>query len=150
MYPCNTPRSIAAISLFLALTPIVRAADIQVIKSRDGSCQVTAPANWLPGQLGATADSPDKKASLAVSSPKMVDSYAEAKQTAQTVYTHSKVTVNSPTEFIMEGKSITDHKPDVYRLIPVSSSKFCIVEVIYENGAVDQARAIAASLHGAK
>ncbi|HEY6374096.1 MAG TPA: hypothetical protein VIX90_01090 [Edaphobacter sp.] len=57
--------------------------------------------------------------------------------------------MNSPTEFVMEGQSITG-KPDVYRIVPISSSKFCIVEVMYQNGTVEQAREIASSLHAAK
>jgi hypothetical protein len=105
------------------------AADKQTIKSRDGSCQVSVPANWTPGELGGTADAPDHKVTMAVSSPKMIDSYSDAKQMAQTVYKNSKVTVNSPTEFAMEGQSITG-KPDVYRIVPISSSKVCVVEVM--------------------
>jgi hypothetical protein len=49
----------------------------------------------------------------------------------------------------MEGQSITG-KPDVYRIVPISSSKVCVVEVMYENGTVEQAREIASSLHAAR
>lgn len=145
----NTRNLFAAIGVALVASSFTMAADKQTIKSRDGSCQVSVPANWVPSEIGGSADAPDHKIVMAVSSPKMVDSYAEAKQNAQTVYKNSKVTVNSPAEFVMEGQSITG-KPDVYRIVPISSSKFCIVEVIYQNGAVDQAREIASSLHSAK
>jgi hypothetical protein len=145
----NTKSVVAAIGVALVASSFTLAADKQMIKSRDGSCQVSVPANWVPGELGGTADAPDHRVSMAVSSPKMIDSYAEAKQSAQTVYKNSKVTVNSLTEFVMEGQSITG-KPDVYRIIPISSSKFCIVEVMYQNGTVEQAREIASSLHAAK
>ena len=145
----NTRSVVAAIGVALVASSFVMAADKQTIKSRDGSCQVSVPANWVPGDIGGSADAPDHKVSMAVSSPKMIDSYAEAKQAAQTVYKNSKVTMNSPTEFVMEGQSITG-KPDVYRIVPISSSKFCIVEVMYQNGTVEQAREIASSLHAAK
>jgi len=118
-----TRNVVAAIGVALVASSFTLAADKQTIKSRDGSCQVSVPANWVPGEFGGMADAPDHKVSMAVSSPKMVDSYAEAKQNAQTVYKNSKVTVNSPSEFVMEGQSITG-KPDVYRLIPISGTNF--------------------------
>ena len=140
---------VASIGVAMVASSFTLAADKQTIKSQDGSCQVSVPAKWVPGEFGGMADAPDHKVSMAVSSPKMVDSYAEAKQNAQTVYKNSKVTVNSPTEFVMEGQSITG-KPDVYRLIPISGTKFCIVEVMYETGTAEQAREIASTLHAAK
>jgi hypothetical protein len=95
------------------------------------------------------ADSPDKKVSAIVSAPKMVDSFAEAKQTAKSVYKNSKVVKDSATEFEMEGKSITD-KPDIYRLIPVAGNKFCIAEVQYQIGTLDDARKIVETVMSAR
>jgi hypothetical protein len=136
--------------LWIALAaPLGFAADGKTIATRDGVCQVTVPANWLVGSIGSMADSPDKKVSAIVSSPKMVDSFPEAKQTAKTVYKNSKVVKDSATEFEMEGKSITD-KPDVYRLIPVAGNKFCIAEVQYQAGTVDDARKIVETLKSGK
>ena len=143
-----TRNVVVGIGLVLLASSFTLAPDKQTIKSRDRSCQAV-PANWIPGEFGGMADAPDHKVSMAVSSPKMVDCYAEAKQNAQTVYKNSKVTVNSPSEFVMEGQSITG-KPDVYRLIPISGTKFCIVEVMYQSGTVEQAREIASTLHAAK
>jgi hypothetical protein len=108
-------------------------ADGKTITTRDGVCQVTVPSTWVIGSVGSMADSPDKKVSAIVSAPKMVDSFAEAKQTAKSVYKNSKVVKDSATEFEMEGKSITD-KPDIYRLIPVAGNKFCIAGVQYQSG----------------
>lgn len=127
----------------------VSAADTKVIKSRDGGCQITVPDAWTPGALGGTADGPDHKISAAVSSPKMIDSFDQLKSTAQTIYRGSKVTKNSSTEFEMEGKSITN-KPNVYRAVPVSGNKFCIAEVMYESGTVEEARKLAETVSAAK
>ncbi len=121
------------------------AGDVKTIKSRDGSCQVSVPGDWSVGELGGMADSPDKKSGVAVSSPKMVDSFAQLKENARTVYKNSKVIKDSASEFEMEGQSITG-QPDVYRAIPIAAGKFCITEVTYKTGNPDQARKIAASL----
>jgi hypothetical protein len=94
----KTRNIVAAIGVMLVVSSVASAADKQTIKSRDGSCQVSVPANWTPGEVGEAADAPDHKVTMAVSSPKMIDSYSDAKQMAQTVYKNSKVTVNSPTE----------------------------------------------------
>jgi hypothetical protein len=125
------------------------AADTKVIKSRDGACQISVPSDWNPGALGGNADASDKKVSAAVSSPKAIDSFDQLKQTAQSIYRGSKVTKDSPTEFEMEGKSITG-KPNVYRAIPIEGSRFCASEVMYENGDAAQARKLAETLSAAK
>jgi hypothetical protein len=136
--------------LWMALAvPVVFAADGKTISTRDGVCQVTVPTTWVVGSIGTIADSPDKKLTAIVSSPKMMDSFAEAKQTAKSVYKNSKVVKDSATEFEMEGKSITD-KPDVYRLIPVAGNKFCIAEVQYQSGSVEDARKIVETLKSGK
>jgi len=135
--------------LTLAVTSVGRAADTKVLKSRDGGCQVTIPADWEVSSLGASADSPDKKVSATVSSPKMIDSFSELKTSAKTVYKNSKVIKDSASDFGMEGQSIAG-APDVYRAIPVSASKFCIVEAIYKSGDPAIARAVAASLQASK
>jgi hypothetical protein len=142
-------RSAGFLALALMAGPMSWPADTTVIKSRGGSCQVTVAAGWTPGELGGAAESPDKQLSLAISSPKMVDSFAELKQTAKSVYKQSKVTKDTGSEFQMEGESITG-QPDVYRAIPIGASKFCIVEVTYKTGSPDGARAIALTLRGAK
>jgi hypothetical protein len=133
--------------VFACIMPALFAADGKTIATRDGGCQVTVPATWVVGAIGSMADSPDKKVSAVVSSPKMIDSFGEAKQTAKTVYKNSRVVKDSATEFEMEGKSITD-KPDVYRLIPVAGNKFCVAEVQYQSGTVDDARKIVETLKG--
>lgn len=140
---------IAVVGTALLIGFAVSAADTKVIKSRDGGCQITVPGDWTPGALGGTADAPDQKVSAAVSSPKMIDSFDQLKATAQTIYRGSKVTKDSSTEFEMEGKSISN-KPNVYRAIPISGGKFCITEVMYESGTVEQARKLAATLSAAK
>ena len=140
---------IAALGAALAVASALCAADTKVIKSRDGGCQITIPGDWSPGVLGGTADSADRKVSAAVSSPKMVDSFDQLKRTAQIIYRRSKVTKDSVSEFEMEGKSISD-KPNVYRAVPVSDNRFCISEVIYENGTAEDARKIARTVSVAK
>ena len=140
---------IAALGAALAMAFALAAAATKVIKSRDGGCQITVPGDWSPGALGGTGDSADHKVSAAVSSPKMVDSFDQLKRTAQIIYRGSRVTKDSASEFEMEGKSISD-KPNVYRAIPLSSNKFCISEVIYASGTVEDARKIAQTVGAAK
>ena len=137
------------VALALLAGPICWSADSKTVKSRDGGCQVSVPADWTAGELGGSAASADKKVTLAVSSPKMIDSFEELKKTSQSVYTSSKVTKSTASEFVLEGESITG-KPDVYRAIAAGGGKFCIVEVIYESGGPEAARAIAMTLKGTK
>jgi hypothetical protein len=141
-------KPLAAVAIVLIVSSTSWAAD-KTIQNRDGSCLISVPANWTGTELPGIASSPDKQLSAAVSSPKMVDSFTELKQTAQSVYKDSKVTKNSATEFEMEGQSITG-KPDVYRAIPANGNKFCIVEVTYEGGSADAARKIAETLKAGK
>lgn len=138
-----------ALATTLLVGLALSAADSKVIRSRDGSCQITVPDDWTPGALGGTADGPDHKISAAVSSPKMIDSFDQLKSTAQVIYRGSKITKNSSTEFEMEGKSISG-KPNVYRAIPVSGGKFCISEVMYESGNVEEARKLAEAVSASK
>ena len=133
----------------LAAGTLCWSADTLAIKTRDGNCQVTVPAGWTAGGLPGTADSADQQVSLAISSPKMLDSFAELKQTAKSIYADSKVTKDTGTEFIMEGQSM-NHEPDVYRAIPTGAGKYCVVEVIYKTGGPEQPRAIAQTLKAAK
>ena len=145
----NSTNIMAVLALIASSSLLVWAADSKTIKSRDGVCQVSVPADWSGGELPGMASSADKQVSLVVSSPKMVDSFSELKQTAQSVYKNSKVTKDSATEFEMEGQSTTA-KPDVYRAIPAGGNKFCIVEVTYKSGTPEEARKTAASLKSAK
>ena len=128
----------------LAVAVGAMAADTKLSKNMDGTCSVSVPANWSTDTLGG-AQSPDKKMSSTVSSPKHgLTSLAQVHQLAPTVYTQDKVTQDSATEFMMEGKGING-KPNVYRAIP-AGDKVCIVEVQYDNGDAAGAKAIAASL----
>jgi hypothetical protein len=134
--------------LFCPCTADVFAQSLQTVKSRDGSCQVSVPSDWAVEAMLGSATSKDKKVTMTVSSPKMIDSFAELKQAAHSAYTHSAVTKDSATEFEMTGQSITG-KPDVYRAIPLSAAKFCITEVIYESGTAEDARKLADTLKAA-
>jgi hypothetical protein len=115
------------------------AEDGKTITSRTG-CQLTVPASWTGGT--SLGNSPDKKVSAVVSS--RTDAFPKVKQTAKMVYEGSKVTKDSDTEFEMEGKSLNG-KPNVYRAVP-SGGKFCIAEVIYESGTLDDAKRIIETL----
>ncbi len=137
-------KRIGVVALMCASVAVV-AAQGKTVKSSNGSCELAVPATWNIGDLPSTADSADKKLSVIVSSPKMIDSFDELKQTAQTVYKDSKVTKNSATEFEMVGKSVGG-KPDVYRAIPVGAGKFCVAEVTYSAGTADDASKILAGL----
>jgi len=135
--------------MLLAVSSTILAADGKPVTSHDGSCQVTVPATWSVNTMFGIADSADKKANVAVSSPLHTTSFDSLKQTAQMLYTNDKVTKNSSSEFEMEGLSM-NNKPNVYRSMPIGPGKFCVVEVIYESGTVDDARKIAESLKSAK
>ncbi len=136
------PKKIIVLAILALFTSSLWAAD-KVIKSRDGNCQISIPSDWSASEIPGFANSPDKQLTVAMSSPKMVDSFSELKQTAHSVYKDSRVTKDSATEFEMEGMSQTG-KPDVYRGIPAGGKVFCIVEVTYKSGAPDELE----ELHG--
>jgi len=137
-----------AILCLLTITLSVSAADTKQAKNLDGNCSISVPANWSTDSLGG-AESPDKKVTLTVSSPKHgLTSLAQVHQLAPTVYKDDKVTKDTASEFMMEGKSING-KPNVYRAVP-AGDKVCIVDVQYENNDAAAAKAIAQSLKAAK
>jgi hypothetical protein len=125
---------------FLALSVAASAATKSVV-SRAGNCTVSVPDSWTVEPTIGAAHSPDNKISLVVTSPTHgLNTLAEVEETAPTVYKDDKTTKKSSSEFEMEGKSITG-KPNVYRAIP-AGGKVCIVELMYESGTADDARAI--------
>jgi hypothetical protein len=124
------------------------AADTKQVKNPDGNCVLSVPSNWTVGTLG-NADSPDKKMSIIVSSPKHgLTSLSQVQQMAPGIYPDDKVTKNSSTEFQMEGKS-TSGKPNVYRAVP-AGARVCIAEITYENGNAADAKNTAETLKAAK
>lgn len=132
----------------LTITLSAGAADTKLAKNLDGNCSISVPANWSTDSLGG-AQSPDKKVNLTVSSPRHgLTSLAEVHQLAPTVYKDDKVTKDTASEFMMEGKSING-KPNVYRAVP-AGDKVCIVDVQYENNDAASAKAIAQSLKASK
>jgi hypothetical protein len=138
-------RLIGAVAAVCIGVAAVVAAQGKTVKSSNGSCELAVPATWVIGDLPSSAASEDKKVSVVVSSPKMIDSFNELKQSARTVYKDSKVTKDSATEFEMAGKSMSG-KPDVYRAIPAAAGKFCIAEITYQSGTADDASKILAGL----
>jgi hypothetical protein len=137
-----------AVLCLVTITLSASAADTKQAKSLDGNCSISVPADWSTDSLGG-AQSPDKKVNLTVSSPKHgLTSLAQVHQLAPTVYKDDKVTKDTASEFMMEGKSING-KPNVYRAVP-AGDKVCIVDVQYENNDSAAARAIAQSLKPAK
>ena len=132
-------------ALALIMTHICWSADTTSLRSRDGNCQVSVPADWSLGQLPGTAESSDKQLIVTITSPRSLDSFSDLKQTAKFVYKGSKVTRDSATDFVLEGQSVTG-KPDVYHAISIGSSRYCIVEVVYESGSPEPARAITQTL----
>ena len=129
-------------SALLIATAPARAQD-KTIATRDGSCQATVPASWIIDSFPGSANSPDKKVSLIISSPRY-NSLATLKENASKLYPDDKVTKDSASEFEMEGKSMNG-KPNVYRGIP-AGAKLCIGEVVYESGTVQDARKILGTL----
>jgi hypothetical protein len=132
----------------LSLVIFAAAADTKPVKNPDGNCTASVPTNWTVNALGM-ATSPDKKVSLVISSPKHgLQTLAQVQQMAPNVYKEDKVTKSSPTEFEMEGNSISG-KPNVYRAVP-AGDKVCIAEITYENGNVATARSTVGTLKAAK
>ena len=133
----------------VAVSAMMVAQEGKKVVSRDGSCQLTVPSAWNVDSMFASGTSADKKVSATVSSPKMISSFDELKQNARKVYANDKVTKDSASEFEMEGQSLNG-KPNVYRGIPISGGKFCIVEVVYESGTAADARKSAETRKAAK
>jgi hypothetical protein len=144
----NRRIAVLAVALMVVASPLAAGTD-KIIKSGNGSCQLSVPADWALGSLPGMANSPDKKMSVVVGSPKMIDSFTELKKTARTTYANSKVTKDTASEYEMEGRSITD-KPDVYRAVAVSGSTFCIAEVMFTGAPSDDGRKIVETLKAAK
>ncbi len=126
-------------------TVSLSAAATKTVKNAAGNCSISVPADWVTdGNYGLT-NSPDKKMSAVVSSPKFGDiSFSHVHQMAPMMYPDDKVTKDSSSEFQMEGQA-GNGKPNVYRAVPVGKTA-CLVDVQYQNDDQAGARAIAASL----
>jgi hypothetical protein len=118
--------------------------DTRKLSSYDSACTVTVPAAWKSEH--SSSMSPDKKISATVSHPKAMDKFDDVKSAGKSLY-KGKVTKESATELEIEGPSALNEKPSVYRAI-ASGKTFCLVEVDYETGTVDDARKIAHTLSG--
>jgi len=140
-------RKMVVLLSLLSLNAIAFAAD-QAVVNHDGNCVVSVPAGWtLDGTLGL-ANSPDKKVSVVVSSPRHGNPTMESiAQMAPMMYPDDKITKQSGSEFEMEGKA-GNGKPNVYRAVPAAGGKICIAEVQYQSGTAADARAIAQTLKG--
>jgi len=125
--------------VLLCISSAALADDTKKVGSFDGSCTVSVPTTWKGDKSIATA--PDKKASATVSHPKAMDSFDDVKSGAKSLY-KGKVTKDTATELEIEGPSALNNKPSVYRAI-ASGKTFCLVEVDYESGTIDDARKIA-------
>jgi hypothetical protein len=139
----------ATIAVLLITSPIAFAADTQQLNDRAGVCSVSIPSNWKVTPLG-TAQSADKKDAVILTSPRHgLTSLAQVHEIAPKVYKDDKVVKDSSSEFEMQGKA-QNGKPNFYRAIPAGADKVCIVEVIYEDGSLDNARKIAESVKPVK
>jgi hypothetical protein len=131
-----------------AVVVSAHAADTKLVKNTEGNCSISVPSNWTAGNLG-NANSPDKKMSIIVSSPKRgLVSIEQVQRMAPGIYPGDKVTKSSTTEFEMEGKS-TSGKPNVYRAVP-TGGRVCIAEITYENSKTADARTVIGSLKAEK
>lgn len=114
------------------------------LMSYDSACTVTVPSAWKADSSSSV--SPDKRMSATVSHPKAMDKFDDVKTAGKSLY-KGKVTKDSATELEIEGPSAINEKPSVYRAI-ASGKTFCLVEVDYESGTIDDARKIAHTLTG--
>ena len=125
----------------LCVSLFATAGDTKTLNSHSGNCTLSVPAGWSVESLVGSAQSPDKKISVVVSSPNHgLNSLAEVEEMAPTIYKDDKATKKSSSEFEMEGKSMNG-KPNVYRAIP-AGAHVCIAEITYESGTDADARAI--------
>ena len=132
------------IVVLFSLCLCATAADTKPLLNRDGNCTVMIPSSWSADDLGG-AQSPDKKVSIVVSSPKHgLTSMSDVAQIAPTIYTADKVTKSTGSEFEMAGNGING-KPNFYRAIP-AAGKLCIAEITYESGTATDAKAIVETL----
>ena len=137
---------ILSLLTLLTFSLIAMAAGTQAVVNHEGNCTASVPASWtVQGSFGM-ARSPDKKVSLAVSSPKHMSTIDEVAQTVPMVYPDDKVTKKSSSEFEMEGKA-GNGKPNIYRAITVGA-KLCLAEVQYESGTPAEAKTIVETLKG--
>jgi hypothetical protein len=141
-------RAFLSLTVF-AVCPILFCQGGKPVTNHTGVCQVTVPSNWVVNGTFGMANSPDNKVSVAVTSPANNTSLLKTEQSAPMMYPKDKVTKSTSTEFEMEGLSVMNGKPNVYRGIQLPG-KICLAEVIYESGTVADARKIAETLKSAK
>jgi hypothetical protein len=80
----------------------------------------------------------------------MVDSFAQLKQLAPSIFKGAKVTKDTPTEFTMEGVRTEDGKAYTYRAVPAGSG-YCIAQVTLNGDApTDLARSVVATVKGTR
>jgi hypothetical protein len=141
--------SAGLIAIALAAAKPASAESNKTLGNADGTCRITVASTWQPGPAPGVGFSGDKKQTATVSGAKLESSFDELKSDTKKLYKDLKVVKDTASELEMVGKSIFG-KPEVYRAIVAGDKKFCIVEVAYTAGTIDDVWKIARTLERSK
>ena len=144
-------RSLALLAATLAIAAWAAAQDSQMVKDRQGLCQISVPSDWAPDKLiHSMAASPDKKSSSIISAQRAGASYQLTVQTAKSTYSVTKTVEESDarTVFVYANQN---GKPGGGVYIATGGSQICVATVDFSDSALEaQALKIAASVKAVK
>jgi len=135
----------------LALAGAAAAQDSQVIKDRQGLCQISVPSDWTPDKLiHSMAASPDKKSSSIISAQRAGASYQLTVETAKSTYSVTKTVEGSDTRTVFVYAN-QNGKPGGGVYVATGGSQICVATVDFADPAFEaQAVKIAQSVKTAK
>jgi len=135
----------------VALAGTAAAQDGQVIKDRQGLCQISVPSDWTPDKLvHSMAASPDKKSSSIISAQRAGASYQLTVDTAKSTYSVTKTVEASDarTVFVYANQN---GKPGGGVYVATGGSQICVATVDFADPAFEaQALKIAQSVKTVK
>jgi len=135
----------------LSFAGLAAAQDSQIIKDRQGLCQISAPSDWTPDKLlHSMAASPDKKNSSIISALRAGASCQQTVAVAKTTYTVTKTVEESDarTVFVYANRN---GKPGGGIYVATGGSQICVATVDFGDAAFEsQAIKIAATVKPVK
>jgi hypothetical protein len=144
-------RGVALLGATLTLAGLAAAQDGQVVKDRQGLCQISVPSDWTPDKLiHSMAVSPDKKSSSIVSAQRAGASYQLTVETAKSTYSVTKTVEQSDARTVLVYAN-RNGKPGGGVYVATGGSQICVASIDFADPAFEsQALKIAASVKTVK
>ena len=144
-------RVLTLLAAALALVSWAAAEDGQIIKDRQGVCQISVPSDWTPDKMfRSMAASPDKKSSSIISAQRAGADYHLTVETAKSTYSVTKTVEASDSRTVLVYEN-RNGKPGGGVYVATGGSQICVASIDFADPAFEaQAIKIASTVKTAK